>query len=106
MFDKSDDPIIGLVVFLLLIFAYLIGVKKQTSLISGYNLLKISDPDAFASLIGFSTFLMVIFVFGTPYLGRYVTIPDTLLALSFTLGMLSPFIGFIYGVRKYRRKDR
>ncbi|WP_251552522.1 DUF3784 domain-containing protein [Neobacillus muris] len=43
---------------ILLVLAYLVGVKKQTWLLSGFNQRRVKDQDKLAKLVGFYNGLM------------------------------------------------
>ncbi|QED49558.1 DUF3784 domain-containing protein [Cytobacillus dafuensis] len=62
--------IISLILFIL---AYLVGVKKQTWLLSGFNQKRVKDQDKLAKLVGSYNFVMAIVILG----GAFIDHPDT-----------------------------
>ncbi|MEW5548930.1 DUF3784 domain-containing protein [Peribacillus frigoritolerans] len=57
----------------LFILAYLVGVKKQTWLLSGFNQKRVKDQDKLARLVGSYNLLMGIVMF----IGAFIDHPDT-----------------------------
>ncbi|MBT2649778.1 DUF3784 domain-containing protein [Bacillus sp. ISL-34] len=57
----------------LFILAYLVGVKKQTWLLSGFNQKRVKDQDKLAKLVGSYNLLMGIVMF----IGAFIDDPDT-----------------------------
>ncbi|MBS4190299.1 DUF3784 domain-containing protein [Bacillus sp. FJAT-49705] len=62
--------IISIILFIL---AYLVGVRKQTWLLSGYNQKRVKDQDKLAKLVGSFNFAMGIVMLG----GAFIDHPDT-----------------------------
>jgi hypothetical protein len=57
----------------LLILAFLIGVKKQTWILSGFNQRRVHDQDRLAKLVGSYTFIMGLAMF----FGAFIDHPNT-----------------------------
>ena len=62
-----------IIAIILFVLAYLVGVKKQTWLLSGFNQKRVKDKDKLAKLIGSFNLLMGMILFG----GAFVDHPDT-----------------------------
>ena len=61
-----------IIAMILFVFAYLIGVKKQTWLLSGFNEQQVRDKDKLASLVGSFNLIMGIIMVG----GAFIKHPD------------------------------
>lgn len=88
------------------LFGYLIGVKKQVGLISGYNPEKVIDPDGLATWtgalcnrIGALIVLLALGILYAPDYGRAIS-----LTLSFAI-MLVCLIYFVGARRYYKQPD-
>lgn len=58
---------------ILFILAYLVGVKKQTWLLSGFNQKRVKDQDKLAKLVGSYNLVMGMVMVG----GAFIDHPDT-----------------------------
>lgn len=61
-----------IIAMILFVFAYLIGVKKQTWLLSGFNEQQVRDKDKLASLVGSFNLIMGMVMVG----GAFIKHPD------------------------------
>ena len=61
-----------IIAIILFILAYLVGVKKQTRLLSGFNEQQVRDKDKLASLVGSFNLIMGIVMVG----GAFIKHPD------------------------------
>lgn len=85
------------------ILAYAIGVKKAVDLIAGWDASKISNPEAYASIVGFGLFILAINITAASLLLLADAISENLLALLIVGSALVPVICAIYGRVKYGR---
>lgn len=67
------NPHFIVISIILLVLAYLVGVKKQTWLLSGYNQRRVRDQDKLAKLVGSYNFVMGMVMMG----GAFIDHPDT-----------------------------
>ncbi|MEC1645876.1 DUF3784 domain-containing protein [Bacillus halotolerans] len=62
-----------IIAIILFILAYLVGVKKQTWLLTGYNQKRVKDQDKLAKLVGSYNLVMGMIMLG----GAFIDHPDT-----------------------------
>lgn len=96
--------IFGLVGLILIVCAYLIGVKKKVTLIAGYNPEKIKDNDGLARFAGVMSAIFGLVTILYPWIyGPERTTPlRWLVYFMITLGI--PVIVMCIGVNRYERK--
>ena len=62
-----------IIAIILFVLAYLVGVKKQTQLLSGYNQKRVKDKNKLANLVGSYNLVMGMIMLG----GAFIDHPDT-----------------------------
>ena len=87
------------------VLAYAIGVKKAVDLIAGWDASKISNPEAYASLVGIGLFILAINITAAAVLLFSGAISENLLVLLIVGSALVPVICAIYGRVKYGRME-
>ncbi|MBX9975295.1 DUF3784 domain-containing protein [Cytobacillus firmus] len=80
--------VIGLI---LLILGYLIGVKKQTWLLSGFNQQRVSDKDKLAKLVGVYNTVMGLLLIG----GGFINHPDAQILFPILLVGYVILLGYV-----------
>ncbi|MBG9546286.1 DUF3784 domain-containing protein [Cytobacillus firmus] len=80
--------VIGLI---LLILGYLIGVKKQTWLLSGFNQQRVSDKDKLAKLVGVYNIVMGLLLIG----GGFINHPDAQILFPILLVGYVILLGYV-----------
>lgn len=61
-----------IIAIILFILAYLVGMKKQTWLLSGFNEKRVKDKEKLANLVGSFNLIMGMMMFG----GAFINHPD------------------------------
>lgn len=75
----------------LLILAFLIGVKKQTWLLSGFNQQRVSDKDKLAKLVGVYNMVMGLLLIG----GGFINHPDAQILFPILLVGYVILLGYV-----------
>lgn len=76
---------------ILLVLAYLVGVKKKIWLLSGYNQRRVKDKDKLANLVGNYNFIMGIVMLGAAFIDH----PDTIVLIPILVIGYVVLIGYV-----------
>lgn len=106
-----NELLLGLILMILagalpcIIFGYLIAVKQKRSLISGWDESKISNPEAFAKLIGYSVLALGVCIGIIAIVWYLGLVGEIGMAISLFGASLLPIPCLIIANRKYGRRE-
>lgn len=81
-----------IIAIILFVLAYLIGVKKQIRLLSGYNQKRVRDQDKLAKLVGSYNLVMGVMMLG----GAFIDHPDTQVIIPILIIGYIILLGYVH----------
>jgi hypothetical protein len=103
-----DEVTLGLIIIVLgcvlpsVILGYLIAVKQKRGLIAGWDESKISNPQAYARMIGYSLFALGFLISIVSVLWFLGLVDEIVFTIGLLLASLVPIPFFVLANKKYK----
>tara|TARA_R110000868_G_scaffold292568_3_gene553098 strand:+ start:2094 stop:2453 length:360 start_codon:yes stop_codon:yes gene_type:complete len=106
--NKLDELMFGIVIMILggslpcIIIGYLIAIKQRRHLIAGWDESKVSNPEAYAKLLGHSVLLLGILIGVVAFIWYFGLVDEIGMTVALLLVSLVPIPFIVVANRKYK----
>jgi len=106
-----DKQILGLIILFFggalpcIVLGYLIAIKQKRGLIAGWDKSKVSNPAAFAKLIGYSVLFLGIAIFVIGLAWYFGLTGEIGMTVTLIIASLIPILCVVIANKKYRNHD-